>query len=83
MSDYELYKLTIFLWNWKANIVILKLTWINFQFALKLSWFNINNLKNICFLTNKSLLNSSYACWVDQISEQAWMVRPGTDVGGC
>jgi hypothetical protein len=44
--------------------VIFKLTWISFQFSFKLSWCNINNLKNIYFKTNKSLLNSSYACRV-------------------
>ena len=41
--------------------MIVKLICIGFQFSLKLSWYNINNLKNICFLTNESLLNSSYA----------------------
>lgn len=53
--------------------MIVKLTWISFEFSLKLGWYNINNLKNICFLTNKSLLNSSYACSaIKSLSRPEW-----------
>lgn len=40
--------------------MIVNCTWICFQFLLKLNWY-INNLRNICFITNRSLLHSSFA----------------------